>query len=174
MSDSEYVWRRGRIFRGTKEDPVDLNEAADEVREIYRPGYTGRVLFDKWQAVATIQQLQREWGDGVVEGYDFTNTSRKRLFKNVFTVIRDRAFRIYSDILGDCWKQSCSTCNQSLSCDEQVQHELLRELQGLQCDSDFNVTHGNRGDDVTVATGLALLAAAQDDSSVTSPRIRTF
>ncbi len=165
LSNNSYVWNGGRIFRGSKEKPVDLNTAADAARDLFVKRYTKKMVFDKWQAVSTIQQMQQEYGEDKVEGYDFTNTSRKRLFKNLFTLIRDGQFAIYSDRLQDCWKQSCLTCSHDMQCKEQVPHELLRELQGLQCDSDFNVTHGRRGDDVTVAAALALLAAAKSNAS---------
>lgn len=164
-TSSLFQWIGSKVFQGTKENPVDLNEAADTVREFYTPGRTRKVVFDKWQAVATIQALQSEWGKTRVEGYDFTNTSRKRLFKNLFTIVRDGCFVIYSNILKDCWKRSCGTCRHNQGCKEQNAHEFLRELQGLQCDSDFNVTHGRRGDDITVAASLALLAGAQDISA---------
>ncbi len=130
-----------------------------------------KIIFDKWQAVSTIQQMQREYGKDKVEGYDFTNASRKRLFKNLFTLIRDRQFAIYSDLLKHCWKRSCLTCQNDMQCYERVPHELLRELQGLECDNDFNVSHGKRGDDVTVAAALALLIAAQSNATGRKGRI---
>lgn len=160
VSDVEYVVKQIEIFRGSKTDPVDLNEAADTVAEM-RDKQTKKVLFDKWQAVATIQKFQKLWGKDKVDGYNFTGTGRKRLFQNLLPIIKNRWLKIYSNILQDCWKESCFTCQRSMDCPEQNLHELLRELQGLRCDSDFNVTHGNRGDDVTVATALALMPAAE-------------
>jgi len=160
-SPDMFQWTGSRVFKGTKEDPVDLNEATEVVREFYQAKRTRKVIFDKWQAVQAIQTLQGEWGKSLVEGYDFTKPSRRKLFKCIFTVIRDRHLVIYSDILRDCWKRSCGTCAQNLTCGQQNSHEFLRELQGLQCDSDFDVTHGRRGDDITVATALALLAGSQ-------------
>lgn len=157
-----FFWMASKVFRGTKQDPIDLNEATETVREFYHPRRTRKVIFDKWQAVLAIQTLQKEWGKSAVEGYDFTSTNRKRLFKNLFTVIRAHLLIIYSDILQDCWKRPCSGCQQSFTCQEQNAHDFLYELQGLQCDSDFNVKHGRRGDDIVVGTGLALLAGAQD------------
>jgi len=160
--ENRYSWSKSTVFVGSKNEPVDLNEASGVVEEFYQPGYTMQVLFDKWQAVATIQRLQGKWGDSVVDGYDFTNSSRKKLFKNIFTIIRDRELVIYSDILQDCWKESCTTCNQNMFCSERNEHDFLRELQGLQCDSDYNITHGRRGDDIVMGAALALLSAAQD------------
>ena len=164
--DEQYVWDRARVFRGSKKNPVDLNGATDAVREMYRSGVTRKVIFDKWQAVSTIQTLQSEWGSDVVEGYDFTKTSRKRLFQNFFTLVRNRQVKLYSERLKQCWKRSCQTCPENLRCSDVEKHEFLREVQGLQCDSDFNVTHGKRGDDITVAVSLALLAAVQEKKPV--------
>jgi len=169
LTPSVFQWLASRVFRGTKESPVDLNEAADTVRQFYNPSRTRKVLFDKWQAVATIQMLQGEWGKKRVDGYDFTGGNRKRLFKNLFTIIRDRCLVIYSDILQDCWKlnRSCGTCKENMTCQEQDEYNFLLELQGLQCDSDFNVTHGRRGDDIVVGCALALLSGAQDKAGGT-------
>lgn len=159
-ADDLYIVDKIKIFRGSKNDPVDLNEAADTVEEV-RDKLTRKVLFDKWQAVATIQRFQKKWGKDKVDGYNFTGTGRKRLFQNILPIIKNHWLAIYSDILQDCWKESCSNCPQNMICREQALHELLRELQGLQCDADFKVTHGSRGDDVTVATALALMPAAE-------------
>lgn len=160
VADNEYVVRRIEIFRGSTDDPVDLNEAADTAEEM-RDKQTEKVVLDKWQAVATIQRFQKKWGKGKAEGYNFSGTGRKRLFQNLLPIVKNRWLVIYSDTLQDCWKQSCYTCPKSMACEEQNLHELLRELQGLKCDSDFNVTHGTRGDDVTVSTALALMPAAE-------------
>jgi len=159
-SDDLYIVDGIKIFRGSKTEPVDLNEAADTAEEM-RDAKTQKVLFDKWQAVATIQRFQKKWGKDKVDGYNFTGTGRKHLFQNILPIIKNRWLAIYSDTLLDCWKESCTNCSQNMVCQEQATHELLRELQGLQCDSDFNVTHGNRGDDVTVGTALALIPAAE-------------
>lgn len=159
-ADDLYIVNPIIIFRGSTKDPVDLNEAADAV-EAMRDSRTKKVLFDKWQAVATIQRFQKKWGKDKVEGYNFQGTGRKRLFQNLLPIIKNGWLRIYSDILQDCWKESCSTCSENMICKEQSEHQLLRELQGLRCDADFKVSHGSRGDDVTVATALALMPAAE-------------
>jgi len=159
-SDDLYIVDAIKIFRGSKEEPVDLNEAADTAEEM-RDKQTKMMLFDKWQAVATIQKFQKKWGKDKVDGYNFTGTGRKHLFQNLLPIIKNRWLAIYSDTLQFCWKESCGTCSQNMTCQEQAEHELLRELQGLQCDADFNVTHGSRGDDVTVGTALALIPAAE-------------
>lgn len=159
-ADDLYIVDKIKIFRGSKEEPVDLNEAADTVEQM-RDKLTKKVLFDKWQAVATIQRFQKKWGNDKVEGYNFTGTGRKRLFQNLLPIIKNHWLAIYSDILQDCWKESCATCQENMICQEQALHELLRELQGLQCDTDFNVTHGSRGDDATISTALALMPAAE-------------
>lgn len=159
-ADDLYIVDKIKIFRGSKDDPVDLNEAADTVEEM-RNKTTKMVLFDKWQAVATIQRFQKKWGKDKVDGYNFTGTGRKRLFQNLLPIIKNGWLRIYSDVLQDCWKESCVTCSSNLVCQEQSLHEVLRELQGLQCDADFNVTHGTRGDDATVSVALALMPAAE-------------
>ncbi|KKK78590.1 hypothetical protein LCGC14_2842040, partial [marine sediment metagenome] len=163
LDDGRFVFDKCHVFRGSKSEPVDLNDAADMAESLYEPGWTLSMLFDKWQAMSTIQRLQKKHGDDVIQGFDFTKTNRKRLFKNIFTVVRDGRLVVFSDILMDCWKQSCATCPDNLSCEECNAHDFLRELQGLRCDSDFNVTHGKRGDDITVATALALFYAVQED-----------
>ncbi len=158
---SLFQWTGSKVFVGTKEDPVDLNEAEQAVRYFYRPGRTRKVVFDKWQAVQAIQTLQGEWGKSMVEGYDITKPFRRKLFKCLFTIARERQLAIYSDKLQDCWKRSCETCEHSLRCGEQNAHDFLHELQGLRCDSNFDVTHGKRGDDIAFAVAEALLAGSQ-------------
>lgn len=159
-SDDLYIVDQIKIFRGSTAEPVDLNEAADTAEEM-RDSQTKMMLFDKWQAIATIQKFQKKWGKDKVDGYNFTGTGRKHLFQNILPIIKNRWLAIYSDTLVFCWKESCATCSQNMVCQEQAFHELLRELQGLQCDTDFNVTHGSRGDDVTVSGALALIPAAE-------------
>jgi hypothetical protein len=166
LESDEFVFDKCEVFRGSRSSPVDLNDAAEVAENYYEAGWTFLMLFDKWQAMSTIQQFQKKYGEDVIQGFDFTNTNRKRLFKNIFTVIRGRRLIVFSDILRDCWKQSCSTCPRNLSCDECNAHDLLRELQGLMCDSDFNVTHGSRGDDIVVSVALGLFHAVQDDSNM--------
>lgn len=165
MGDT-FVFDKSTVFRGSRTEPVDLNEAADVAESYYEAGWTYLILFDKWQAMSTIQQLQKRYGEDVIQGFDFTRTSRKRLFKNIFTVIRGHRFFVFSDILQDCWKQSCSTCPSNMSCEECNAHDLLRELQGLMCNSDFNVTHGSRGDDIVVSAALGLFYAVQDEDGL--------
>ncbi len=168
LENQDFIFDKCYVFHGSKSEPVDLNDAAETAESLYEPGWTISMLFDKWQAMSTIQRLQKKWGDDAIQGFDFTNTSRKRLFKNIFTVIRDQRLMVFSDILNECWKQSCATCQYNLSCEECNAHDFLRELQGLECDSDFNVSHGKRGDDITVSTALALFYAVQDEGSVSA------
>lgn len=156
-----FLWGKAVVYQGSRRNPVDLTLVMDDIFNLHDSS-TMKIVLDKWQAALAIQQMQQSLGADRVMGYDFSSASRKRLFQLLFQVIRTGALKIRSKILKGCWRQSCSTCGSSLSCGEQPQHDFLRELSGLQVDAAFNVSHSKHGDDICVATALALQAAAQD------------
>jgi hypothetical protein len=129
----------------TKDSPVFLPDFFGRVREylLDNPNFES-LSGDPYEWRAEYQKLVSYYNDDLIRQFIFTEANRKKLFKNLISLIKNRQLEIY-------WEP-----------DSESMVLFKKQLLGLSIDSSWRVTHGRYGDDLVVAVAIACLDAVED------------
>ncbi|MFQ5823264.1 MAG: hypothetical protein ACE5JB_04335 [bacterium] len=127
-----------------KDNPVFLPDFFGRVREYLNENPNFKSCNgDPYEWRSEYQKLVQWYGESRILQYIFTEANRKKLFKNFISLVKNRQLQIYWD------------------CGEAI--ELFKkQVLGLVIDSNWRVSHGNWGDDLVVATGIACMDVIND------------
>lgn len=134
------------IFTGSKEEPVQLEIVENTIRNLYTKFYIKKIYIDPWQAMSSIQRLEKE---GLpIEEYKFSIPNIQKLSQELFNLFHNAKIIVPKD--------------------EFLQNEILG-MDIVLKSYGWRIDHETRGfSDQVISLGMACLACAMDPAGNTA------
>jgi len=122
---------------------MNFKELEQTVENLIKEYPNFHILFDVFQAFDLVSRLQAKYGDKRVQTIQFSQNYKRSLFQNFVTKSQEGKFKVYPESEG-----------KEISL-------FMSQLRGIVIGTDWNAKHGSQGDDLVIATAMALLKCAE-------------